>query len=229
MGERIVWREIIGKIVGAILAALAVTAASYIWRLPQARSRQAVLTAYAASVLLLVFGAFVIFRRVVRRCYEQHRRLTPFPFFLQLLIWGMFLAFPTIYNPFNWAWSQSDTSRGIPVLGAVGWACAGMGLAILVLAFGRLGLPRSCGQEAKRLEISGLYRLTRNPQLVGGTLLIVGYVVLWPSWYALGWGILYAIMAHMMVLTEEAHLHAVHGEAYAEYCRRVPRYLGFPR
>jgi protein-S-isoprenylcysteine O-methyltransferase Ste14 len=222
------WGDIIGQVVGGVIAALAVTAASYIWRLPQAHGWQAVLAVYAASVILLVSGAYVIFRRVVRRCYEQHRRLTPFPFFLQLLIWGMFCAFPTICNPFNWAWSQSHTSRVIPVLGSIGWTCVWIGLVILVIAMGQLGLPRSFGQEARRLESSGVYRVTRNPQLMGGVMLVIGYVVLWPSWYALGWVILYAILAHMMVLTEEGHLRAVHGEAYARYCKRVPRYLGFP-
>jgi protein-S-isoprenylcysteine O-methyltransferase Ste14 len=32
-----------------------------------------------------------------------------------------------------------------------------------------------------------------------------------------------------MVLTEEEHLRAVHGEAYVRYCERVPRYIGFRR
>jgi protein-S-isoprenylcysteine O-methyltransferase Ste14 len=34
---------------------------------------------------------------------------------------------------------------------------------------------------------------------------------------------------YLMVLTEEEHLRNAHGEGYAQYCERVPRYLGFPR
>ena len=229
MSGRIVWGSIIGRVVGGVFAALAVTAAAYVWRLPQTHSPQAMLIVYVVSAILLFVGASVIFRRVVRRSYEQNHRLTSFPFFLQLLVWGMFFAFPCIYNPFDWAWSQSHTSRVIPVLGGIGWACVGIGLLVLAIAMSWLGLPRSCGLEGKGLEISGLYRVTRNPQLMGGMVLVIGYVVLWPSWYALGWAVLYAIMAHMMVLTEESYLRAVHGEAYAQYCKRVPRYLGFPR
>ena len=83
--------------------------------------------------------------------------------------------------------------------------------------------------EVDAMIQTGLYRLSRNPQIVGGSLLVIGSAVQWPSWYALGWVILYGAITHMMVLTEEEHLSAVHGEAYARYCERVPRYLGFPR
>jgi protein-S-isoprenylcysteine O-methyltransferase Ste14 len=228
MSRRIAWGDVIGQVAGILIAALAVTAASYIWRLPQANSPQAVLAIYLASIVAMAVGAFVIFRRVVRYCYEQNRRLTPFSSFLQLLIWGLFFAFPCIYNPFSWAWSGSHTSQAIPALGFIGWACVWIGLVVLIIALGWLGLARSFGQEAKRLEIAGLYRVTRNPQLMGGALLITGYVFLWPSWFALGWWVLFAAMTHMMVLTEEEHMQSVYGEAYRQYCQRVPRYLGFP-
>ena len=73
---------------------------------------------------------------------------------------------------------------------------------------------------------SGPYRITRNPQIVGGSLLVIGTTLLWPSWYALGWIALYGVVAHLMVITEEENLHRVFGEEYAQYCERVPRYLG---
>ena len=211
------------------MAPLAVTAVMYIWRLPQAHGPQAVLVTYLVSAILLFVGAYVVFRRVVRRGYEQNRRLTPLPSSLQLLIWGVFLAFPCIYNPPNWAWSRSYLSQVIPVLGGIGWACVGVGLAIVLGAMAWLGLPRSFGGKRRGLEMTGPYRLTRNPQLMGGVLIVVGYGVLWPSWYALGWLVLFAAMMHMMVLTEEEYLHYLHGEAYGQYCKRVPRYLGVPR
>jgi protein-S-isoprenylcysteine O-methyltransferase Ste14 len=229
MGGRIIWRDIVGQVVGAAIAVSAVTAASYIWRLPQASGPQAVLVVYVVSAILLLAGAFVVFRRVVRRGYEQNRRLTSLPSFLQLLIWGVFFAFPCIYNPINWAWSQSHASQATPIIGSIGWACVGIGLLSMLGALAWLGLARSFGQKGERLASSGPYRVSRNPQLMGGALLIVGYVVLWPSWYALGWLVLFALMAHMMILTEEEHLRRIYRENYEEYCKRVPRYLGLPR
>jgi len=229
MRERIIWGDIIGQVVGGIVAVLAVTAASYIWRLPQAHSMQAVLMVYVVSAILLSSGAFEIFRRIVRRGYKQMGRLTSFPSFLQFLIWGVFFAFPCIYNPSNWAWSQSYTSQVIPITGGIGWACVWIGLVGMLGTIAWLGLPQSFGQNGKKLVSSGPYRVTRNPQVMGGALLIIGYVVLWPSWYALGWLVLFAFLSHMMILTEEEHLRRVYSEDYEEYCKQVPRYLGFPR
>lgn len=60
-------------------------------------------------------------------------------------------------------------------------------------------------------------------------MMVVGIGLLWPSWYALGWVMLWVAMSYPMVLTEEEHLRRVDGEEYLQYCRQVPRYLGVPR
>ena len=76
------------------------------------------------------------------------------------------------------------------------------------------------------LKQSGMYGLSRNPQTVAFLLAMVGYLVLWPSWYGLGSVAIVAVMSHTMVVTEEEHLRASFGEEYVRYCRGVPRYLG---
>ena len=209
----------IRQVVSMVIALCAVTTAAYAWQLPQAFSSQAIFTTYVFSVILLLSAAYVIFRRAVRRGYEQHLCLTPFPSFLQLLIWGLFFAFPCIYNPINWAWSQSGSSKTIPFLGCIGWICVGVGLVVVLGAMAWLGFPHSLGRKGGKIEVSGPYRLTRNLQLLGDGLLVIGYVLLWPSWFALGWLVLYMAMMHMMVLTEEEHLHRIHGEEFAQYCQ----------
>jgi protein-S-isoprenylcysteine O-methyltransferase Ste14 len=229
MSKRLPGGEITGHVVGAAAAALAVTAASYIWRLPQTISPLAVLVVYTVSAVLLLVAAILTFRRVVRRSYEQNQRLTPLPSFLQLLVWGLFCAFPCIYNPLDWAWSQPSEGHVLPGQTGIGWVCVGAGLACALGAMAWLGVRRSFGQRGPGLGLAGPYRVTRNPQLAGGALLVVGYVVVWPSWYALGWLVLFAAISHTMVLTEEGFLHRLYAEEYERYCRRVPRYLGFPR
>jgi protein-S-isoprenylcysteine O-methyltransferase Ste14 len=181
------------------------------------------------SAFLLVIAASVVFRIFVRRDYQRKGRLTLLSGFLELLIWALYVSFPYIYNPPEWA---SFWSRDVPVdtpLRVIGVICILLGLAS---AFGTMfwfGLRRAFGLEVNALKQTGPYRVTRNPQIVGGSLLVIGSAVLWPSWYALGWVVLYAVMAHMMVFTEEEHLRAVFGQEYERYCERVPRYLGFPR
>jgi len=219
-------REVFGHIAGLVIAVPAVTTAAYLWQIPQAWGRWAVLLTYSISILLMFAGAWIIFRRIVRRDYKQNGKLTPGPFFPQLLIWGLFFAFPCIYSPIDWAWSQSEISRNIPALGSIGWACVSIGLVAVAGSMTWLGVSASFGQKGKKLERSGPYRLTRNPQLTGGALLVSGYAMLWPSWLALGLLALFAAMAHWMVLGEEEHLRDLYGDEFEQYCRRVPRYLG---
>ena len=88
---------------------------------------------------------------------------------------------------------------------------------------------RSFGLEVGGLRTSGLYRYSRNPQLVGGFLFVAGYALLWPTWLGGLWAGVWLIVAHWMVQGEEAHLKQIFGAAYAEYCARTPRYLGLPR
>lgn len=117
---------------------------------------------YFLAFACLMAIAFVVFRVFVRRDYQQKGRLTWRSSFLELMVWGLYMSFPYLYNP----------------------------------------------------------------QIVAGSLLVLGSVVLWPSWQAVGWLMLYGLVGHLMVSTEEEHLLAVHGEAYARYCQRVPRYVG---
>ena len=88
---------------------------------------------------------------------------------------------------------------------------------------------RSFGREVGSLRMSGLYQYSRNPQLVGGFLFIVGYAMLWPSWQGALWAGLWLVIAHLMARGEEAHLESVFGDEYREYCLRTPRYLGLPK
>ncbi len=148
-----------------------------------------------------------------------------FSTFLQVLVWGLFFSFPYLYNPADWAWSWLHE---IGVFNALALTCVAGGLVILALSMTGLGMDRSFGVEAGGLKQTGLYRFTSNPLIVGSAPIIVGLALLWPSWFALAWVVLFAAMAHMMVLTEEEHLRKLNGREYEQYCKRVPRYLGFP-
>lgn len=179
-----------------------------------------------ASLLLTI--SFVIFRIIVRRDYKRKGRLTLLSTMLESIIWVPYFSFPYIYNPLDWGWFWSYEVQVSPVISVIGVISIVVGLASTIISVAYLGLRRSLGQEVNILRESGLYRVTRNPQIVACVPLVVGYVLLIPSWYALGWLILYAAMSHMMVVTEEEHLQNIHGEKYVQYCKRVPRYLDFP-
>ena len=96
------------------------------------------------------------------------------------------------------------------------------------VAFGTMfwfGLRRAFGFKSNGLICSGPYRYSRNPQILGGYLLVIGVSLQRPSLYALLWTALYAIIGHMMIRTEEEFLTQQYGAAYTQYCKQVSRYL----
>lgn len=187
-----------------------------------------VLVVYLISALLLLVAAFVIFRIFVRRDYRQKDRLSWFASFLEFLIWGLYMSFPYVYNPPEWVCFWSPRVPVSTLLRIIGLVCIISGLVLAFITMFWFGLRRAFGLEVNELIRAGPYRITRNPQIVGGFLLVVGSVVLWPSWYATGWVILYLAISHLMITTEEEHLHRVYRETYSQYCQQTPRYLGFP-
>ena len=183
---------------------------------------------YFAALALLVAAAFVVFRVLARRDYRRKGRLTLGGSFLQLLVWTLYMCFPYLYNPPGW---EAFWSARVPVCTPVRVIGVVLVVGGVVAAFGTMawfGLPRAFGQRDERLVQRGPYRLTRNPQLVGGSLFVIGIAVLWPSWYAVGWVALAGVVAHLMVIPEEEHLRAVFGDEFAAYCTRVPRWVGRP-
>jgi len=176
------------------------------------------------AALLLVF-AYIVFRRIGRRDYLQKGRLTWLSSFLQLLVFLGVLLFPYMYNPPGWAyfWElQRPASYPLAILGSILIICG------FVAAFGTMawfGLGRAFGLKVEDLAHSGPYRISRNPQILGMYLLVIGVSLQYPSWYAVGWIVLCGIICHWMILSEEEFLRAKFGQQYESYCEQTPRYL----
>lgn len=113
-----------------------------------------------------------------------------------------------------------------PLLGLAAILMFG-GFTLVALSMPFLG-GQSFGGAVGHLRTDGIYRFSRNPQLVGGFFFVVGYAMLWPSWPGALWAGLWLLIAHRMVCAEEAHLEAVFGDAYRAYCTRTPRFVGVP-
>lgn len=86
------------------------------------------------------------------------------------------------------------------------------------------------GEEPPGLVRGGMYRFSRNPMYVGVTMAVLGQAIVFASWPAALYGVFLWTCFHVAVLfAEEPHLRRERGDAYEEYCRRVPRWLGLPR
>lgn len=86
------------------------------------------------------------------------------------------------------------------------------------------------GEEPDALVSGGLYRFSRNPMYVAVVTAVFGQAVLYQSKAIAIYGFVVFVCFHIAVVwVEEPHLRAVRGTEYADYCRRVPRWIGLPR
>ena len=179
------------------------------------------------AAILLGFG-YVVFRLVVRRDYAARGRLSVLASSLQLFVFAGLFSFPYQFNPPEWPWfwiARPSSSQGLHWVGLMIICCG------FLVAFGTMlwfGIKQAFGMSIEGLKVEGPYKVSRNPQVLGGYLLVLGTSVQWPSFYSLGWLLLYAVITHWMVITEEEHLLRIYGKEYEAYCASVPRYL-FPR
>ena len=98
-----------------------------------------------------------------------------------------------------------------------------------VLVIGLVYITRG-GQNrqvwANSLVDGGMFAHSRNPLYVGNLLIILGLALVHNGWamYFVALPVFLFVYA-AIVSAEEEYLNARFGDAYAEYCRRVPRWL----
>lgn len=78
---------------------------------------------------------------------------------------------------------------------------------------------------ADRLVTEGMFAHNRNPLYVGNLLIVAGILLIANNpWFYLFGGVFFVVSYSAMVAAEERFLSAKFGDAYAAYCRRVPRW-----
>jgi protein-S-isoprenylcysteine O-methyltransferase Ste14 len=182
------------------------------------------LAVYLGSAFLVLVAIVVIFRVIVRRDYLQRGRLTPVSSASEWLVVIIWVSFSYFYLPADWPMIHVGL-----ILRLAGLVMVTLGVLTMLFSLVWLGLRRSHGLETDTLIQSGPYRLTRNPQIVGFSLGMIGFVMVWPSWHMMMSLLLYVVLFHLMVLTEEEHLRSKYGNEYLRYCEQAPGYLGIPR
>jgi protein-S-isoprenylcysteine O-methyltransferase Ste14 len=113
--------------------------------------------------------------------------------------------------------------RAGAVLTLIGWAV----LLWCARDFALRGRGTPAPYDAPRsLVTSGLYRYLRNPMYVAVLTAILGQAIWYRSASVALYAVIIALCCHTFVmLYEEPRLTSLFGDAYTEYCRRVPRWL----
>ena len=76
-----------------------------------------------------------------------------------------------------------------------------------------------------RLITDGAFAFSRNPIYVAFATILIGEFLILPNWLTLIYLGGATWLFHRQVRREESYLRGHYGQAYADYCRRVRRYL----
>jgi len=77
----------------------------------------------------------------------------------------------------------------------------------------------------QRLVTSGPYRYTRNPMYLGHLIFMAGLALTFRSWLGVALLLFHVAWFHCRVLGDEARLKTIFGSEYADYARRVKRWV----
>lgn len=112
---------------------------------------------------------------------------------------------------------------------AILFAVAGAALVISsMLEFRRAGttIDPFHPEDASKLVVSGVFRFSRNPMYISLLLILIGWAIWLGSLYNLA--VLAAFVSYITIFQikpEEAVLKSLFGEAYADYCSQVRRWI----
>lgn len=84
------------------------------------------------------------------------------------------------------------------------------------------------GTETGNLVTSGPYRYSRNPQILGWGLALLGVSIAGRSPKALLLTTAFFLIHRLYFVSEEQHLERSFGEEYRAYRSKTPRFIGFP-
>ena len=80
-------------------------------------------------------------------------------------------------------------------------------------------------QHPKKLVTDGIFTHSRNPIYVAFGFILIGQFLIFPNWILLIYVAAGFWLLHRQILREEEYLRKHYGEEYAQYSRRVRRYL----
>ena len=110
----------------------------------------------------------------------------------------------------------------------IGYVLVGTGFIIGILALNQMKNSWRVGikyEQKTELVTSGIYRYSRNPYFLSYSILIFGFILIFPSVFLIIPYLVLIALMHMLVLAEEKYLEKTHGQEYLNYKNKTGRYL----
>jgi protein-S-isoprenylcysteine O-methyltransferase Ste14 len=148
------------------------------------------------------------------------------------LIWGPLIVAWCVQP---WLQVLSNAPTAARQLGGLALLLAFVGAAVCIVAtvatfscWREMGKSWRIGidpREKTQLVFTGAFRFVRHPIYALSILLITGTLATTPTLTMLGIALLHIVLLQIEARREEAYLLENHGERYAEYCKRVGRFV----
>ena len=169
------------------------------------------------------FGAFAAF--IVALFVEMYG----FPLSIYLLSGWLQTRFPNLdlmsHNSGH-LWSTLLGEKGDPHFSALhiaSYVFLGYGFYLLSTAWHVL----YHAQRRHSLATAGPYARIRHPQYVAFVLILLGFLLQWPTLLTLLMFPVLLLMYGRLAITEESEMRRQFGEIYGEYVRRTPRFIPY--
>lgn len=175
------------------------------------------------AVLLVLLVAYSL--RKARRDLKAKRKLSAQT---SVGAWASYTLFTVLMGLAAWqsAWMLPIGETASIAVGAA-FVVFGLGVyAAGIIEF--RSLKRVSGLKSDKLVTSGVYRFSRNPQMVGWGLVLFGIAMFGRSGVCLVLVAFYWLTFHIYSDTEEEYLEQDFGEEWLKYRATTPRYFGWP-
>lgn len=120
------------------------------------------------------------------------------------------------------------TALQMQAVGCAGWALLGLTLIWMLVAQAQMGNAWRVGIDEKNpttLVCTGLFAVSRNPVFLAMRVNLLGLFLVLPNAATASLLLVGEVLMQVQVRLEEAHLLALHGRAYQDYCARVRRWV----
>ena len=167
------------------------------------------------ALFFLVFGTIVLTspKEVIRRLYDEEGWTKQQYVFTKLAkICGVIHLLLLIFTPLKVGTLEFT-------IGTIIFSIGTIGMAVALFNFKKAPLDKPI--------TAGLYKISRNPQILMLYLMSFGTSIAIASWTAVIVVALSMIFSHFRLLGEEKRLTAQYGDSYLEYKKKIPRYFLF--
>ena len=117
----------------------------------------------------------------------------------------------------------------VPLKLGTAWFYAGLPIYLLGLILYAMVWVGFATTPPDKPVTRGIYRYSRNPMQLSQVVIFLGVGIATASWIFLWLSVIYMITPLLWVDAEERHCLKVYGDAYREYMKTTPRWIGTPK